>query len=81
MGPRSSHAHGRVQTDPADARARLVTVTEKGHELVALSAPVVAAIEAEWRNRLGPVGFDQLRDLPHRAPPPCRPRLRNRDAS
>src|SRR5688572_17876272 len=38
----------RRQPDPHDARARLVTVTPKGQELVEASVPVVREVEAAW---------------------------------
>ncbi len=47
--------------DPSDARARLVTVTDLGRELVRLSRPVVLEIEAAWERHLGPVRTGQLR--------------------
>jgi DNA-binding MarR family transcriptional regulator len=46
--------------DPSDARARLVTVTEKGQELVEISLPVVRRIEADWEAYLG---RDRTREL------------------
>ncbi|MEO7261587.1 MAG: MarR family transcriptional regulator [Jatrophihabitantaceae bacterium] len=47
--------------NPTDARARLVTVTTRGRELVELSAPVVRAVEASWEAHLGTVRTKQLR--------------------
>jgi DNA-binding MarR family transcriptional regulator len=47
--------------DPTDARARLVTVTAKGHELVEISVPVVREIEAAWAAHLGRTRARQLR--------------------
>ncbi len=47
--------------DPHDARARLVTVTAKGRELVELSIPVVREIEAAWEAHLGRDRTRQLR--------------------
>ncbi|HET6529744.1 MAG TPA: MarR family transcriptional regulator [Actinoplanes sp.] len=47
--------------DPDDARAKLVTVTAKGQEMVELSRPVVRAIEATWTAHLGPLRARQLR--------------------
>jgi DNA-binding MarR family transcriptional regulator len=49
--------------DPADARARLVTVTGKGQELVTISLPVVREIEAAWTARLGRARIRQLRQM------------------
>jgi DNA-binding MarR family transcriptional regulator len=48
--------------DPDDARARRVTITPKGEEIVAISAPVVAAIEAAWEAHLGRARARQLRE-------------------
>ncbi len=48
--------------DPADARAKLVVVTDLGRELVTISLPVVREVEREWHSRLGPVRTRQLRD-------------------
>ncbi|MFJ4790335.1 MarR family winged helix-turn-helix transcriptional regulator [Streptomyces sp. NPDC088794] len=47
--------------DPRDARARLVTVTALGHELVELSLPVVRDIQGQWTAHLGPARTRQLR--------------------
>ncbi|HEY0167046.1 MAG TPA: MarR family transcriptional regulator [Jatrophihabitans sp.] len=47
--------------DPTDARARLVTMTTRGRELVELSAPVVRAVEASWEAHLGKTRSRQLR--------------------
>jgi DNA-binding MarR family transcriptional regulator len=47
--------------DPRDARARLVTLTAKGHELVEISLPVVRGIEAAWAAHLGRARSRQLR--------------------
>lgn len=40
--------------DPSDARARLVRITSKGKEVIAVAGPVQAQIEAEWSEHLGP---------------------------
>jgi DNA-binding MarR family transcriptional regulator len=47
--------------DPTDARARLVTVTDKGREAVALTVPVVREIEAAWEAYLGRERTRELR--------------------
>ena len=49
--------------DPEDARARLVVLTERGHEIVRLSEAVVRAVEEEWKAHLGPRKTEQLRRL------------------
>lgn len=48
-------------TDPHDARARLVTMTAKGHELIEITVPVVREIEATWEAHLGRARTRQLR--------------------
>jgi DNA-binding MarR family transcriptional regulator len=48
--------------DPADARARLVTITARGHEAVAVARRAEAETEAEWTAHLGDVATGQLRD-------------------
>ncbi len=50
-------------TDPDDARARVVTITDQGRELVALSTPVVAEVEAAWQRHLGPADTAHLRRI------------------
>ncbi len=56
-------ARGYVRRNPSphDARVRLVTVTDRGQELIALSRPVIAEIEATWTAHLGPARAGQLR--------------------
>jgi DNA-binding MarR family transcriptional regulator len=48
--------------DPADARARLVTVTARGRELVEISVPVVREVQAAWEAHLGRTRSRQLRE-------------------
>ncbi|MFF5185834.1 MarR family winged helix-turn-helix transcriptional regulator [Streptomyces sp. NPDC000345] len=47
--------------DPRDARARLVTLTARGHALVELSLPVVRDVQRQWTDHLGPRRTRQLR--------------------
>jgi DNA-binding MarR family transcriptional regulator len=47
--------------DPSDARARLVTVTAKGRELVEITIPVIREVEAAWEAHLGGARTRQLR--------------------
>lgn len=56
-------AQGYVRRSPSphDARVRLVTITDRGQELIDLSQPVVAAIEATWTSHLGHARAAQLR--------------------
>lgn len=54
---------GYVRRSPSadDARARLVTITDRGHQLVELSLPVIRDIEASWVRHLGPTQARQLK--------------------
>ncbi len=47
--------------DPTDARARLVQIAERGHQLVAIARRVEAEVEAEWTAHLGEEATAQLR--------------------
>ena len=47
--------------DPRDRRARLVTITSRGQQLVDLSAPVVRRVEHAWEAHLGTVRTRELR--------------------
>jgi DNA-binding MarR family transcriptional regulator len=47
--------------DPADARARLVVLTDRGERLCTTAAAEVARVEADWRAHLGAKAYDELR--------------------
>jgi DNA-binding MarR family transcriptional regulator len=47
--------------DPADARARLVVLTDRGEKLCATAAAEMARVEADWRAHLGAQAYDELR--------------------
>lgn len=47
--------------DPADARARLVMLTDRGEQLCMTAAAEIACVEAEWRKHLGAKAYDELR--------------------
>jgi DNA-binding MarR family transcriptional regulator len=47
--------------DPHDARAKLVTITAKGQELVQASIPVVHKTEKTWEAHLGKARTRQLK--------------------
>lgn len=49
--------------DPADGRARLVRVAERGARSVEASRGIVAEVEAEWTAHLGARRTAQLRDI------------------
>lgn len=57
--------HGYVERipDPDDRRAKLVRATERGRDVYAVAREVVAEIEHEWTERLGPTKMRQLRTL------------------
>ena len=44
------------------SRARLVTISAQGHQLVAISLSVVREVEAAWQAHLGPARSRQLKD-------------------
>ena len=48
--------------DPSDARARLVTLSDKGLALCRTAAAEVARVEAQWREFLGDKKFQQMND-------------------
>lgn len=49
--------------DPADARARLITIAERGQQAVAATVSVVAEVEAEWADQLGSRDVAHLRRI------------------
>jgi DNA-binding MarR family transcriptional regulator len=49
--------------DPADRRVRILRPTARGLAAVAASDEVIAAVEAQWRERLGARKWEQLRAL------------------
>ena len=49
--------------DPADGRARLVRVAERGARSVEASHGIVAQVEAEWTAHLGARRMAQLRRI------------------
>ena len=50
-------------TDPADARARLITLSVRGEKLCAAAAAEVAKVEDEWRAHVGPEAYRRLREM------------------
>ena len=52
-----------LQPDPADRRARLIRLTDRGRSLVPVLRGAVAEAEAEWAKALGPERFSMLLDL------------------
>lgn len=49
------------EPDPSDARARLVTLSDKGADVCRMAAAEVARVEKRWRKHLGDRAFDDLR--------------------
>ena len=47
--------------DPDDARARRVTLTDRGAEICGRAGAEVARVEQEWREHLGDAAFDAMR--------------------
>ena len=48
--------------DPSDARARLVTLSERGLTACSAAAAEVARVEQEWRRHLGDTAYRGLRN-------------------
>lgn len=48
--------------DPTDARARQVTLSDKGAQVCRLAGAEVGRVEAQWRDHLGDRAFTALRD-------------------
>jgi DNA-binding MarR family transcriptional regulator len=46
--------------DPADVRARLVVLTDRGERLCGSAAAEIANVENEWREHLGTKAYDEL---------------------
>ncbi|HEX2214967.1 MAG TPA: MarR family transcriptional regulator [Mycobacterium sp.] len=49
-------------TDPTDARAKLVTLSDKGMAGCRVAGAEIAKLEDEWRAQLGAQRFEQLRE-------------------
>ncbi|HYP45323.1 MAG TPA: MarR family transcriptional regulator [Propionibacteriaceae bacterium] len=47
--------------DPGDGRARLIAITRRGYDVIAVAAAEQARIEAEWAAHLGPRATSGLR--------------------
>lgn len=67
--------------DPHDARARLVTITAQGRQLVDISGSVVSEVEAAWRTHLGPARTRQLKEALTRLREITDPFLQSRNAT
>jgi DNA-binding MarR family transcriptional regulator len=53
----------RLEPDPADQRARIIRLTDRGQALIRVIRDVVEQVEAEWSDRLGERKFNTLRRL------------------
>jgi len=49
--------------DPADRRAKLIRLTERGKEAQGVGFGLFAKIEERWAERYGAAAFEQLREL------------------
>jgi DNA-binding MarR family transcriptional regulator len=47
--------------DPSDGRAKLTRLSPRGHELTRVAEGIIAAIEADWSERLGAGAYGALR--------------------
>jgi DNA-binding MarR family transcriptional regulator len=47
--------------DPTDGRARLVRLSERGHEVTRVAEGIIAGIETAWAQRLGAARYAGLR--------------------
>jgi DNA-binding MarR family transcriptional regulator len=67
IGPvaRELESLGYVSTaaDPSDGRAKLVSLTSAGRQVIEHAQPIIDRIESEVRNNLGPAGFETLVEL------------------
>jgi len=50
-------------SDPADKRVRILRPTRRGRRAVLTGERAIAGLEEQWRARLGPRKWDQLRSL------------------
>jgi DNA-binding MarR family transcriptional regulator len=50
-------------SDPADGRAKIVVLTERGRDVEAIAREVLADLEAEWSQHLGQSRMDELHHL------------------
>jgi DNA-binding MarR family transcriptional regulator len=58
-----SHGYIERAVDPADGRARIIQLTERGREVRAISRTVCQRIEASWAVALGEPQVQQLRNI------------------
>jgi DNA-binding MarR family transcriptional regulator len=58
-----SHGYIERAVDPADGRARIIQLTERGHEVRAISRAVCQRIETRWAEALGEPQVQQLRNI------------------
>lgn len=49
--------------DPADGRAKLIHITDRGREVIDIARRAEAEVEDEWRSHLGEESFTALRRL------------------
>jgi DNA-binding MarR family transcriptional regulator len=49
-----------IAADPSDGRAKLVSLTAAGRQVIDHAQPIIDRIEGEVRDNLGPAGFETL---------------------
>lgn len=57
------HGYVIVEPDPADSRAKLVRLTERGHQTLLTVRPIFAEVERDWQERFGSAEVRELRRL------------------
>jgi DNA-binding MarR family transcriptional regulator len=57
------HGYAERVPDPSDGRARIVTLTPRGHQAAAVAGRVFTGLEATWEQALGESRMAQLRTM------------------
>jgi len=57
------HGYAKRVPDPSDGRARIVTLTPRGHQAAAVAGRVFTGLEAKWEQVLGESRMAQLRAM------------------
>ncbi len=57
------HGYAERVPDPSDGRARIVTLTPRGHQAAAVAGRVFTGLEAKWEQVLGESRMAQLRAM------------------
>jgi DNA-binding MarR family transcriptional regulator len=57
----TAHGYVRLEPDPADSRAKLVRLTDKGRRCQDVAGPLHETVERDWRRRFGRDEIGHLR--------------------